>query len=256
MFDNHVHIGHFNEVYYDGLEVVETVMSAGMDGLSFSSTTSCIDNVWYGDVEKEIKAVLDKAAYSSERIIPCFWYIPDYIKQKITAKSAFESIPYKSIKLHPYAHKWDLENNTHLDALYGLFNYAEENDFPFLIHTGHSGIDSADRFELFFRTFCHVRCILAHCRPLDTTLSMLQKYENVFCDTAFVPQKDLARIIAMGLKDKLLFGTDFPITHYFAKKYNRIAQPVSLRRKYTEDISILSILGSKRDKMVPGAKFE
>jgi hypothetical protein len=40
--------------------------------------------------------------------------------------------------------------------------------------------------------------ILAHCRPLDRTIEMIRLYDNVYCDTAFVPEDDLKVIIARG----------------------------------------------------------
>ena len=53
MTDNHIHVGQFEDVYYNPIEVTDVVMSAGMDGMSFSSISSCIDAIKYSDIEKE-----------------------------------------------------------------------------------------------------------------------------------------------------------------------------------------------------------
>jgi len=240
MTDNHIHIGQFEDIYYDGLEVVETVMSCGMDGLAFSSTTSCVDDVRYLDVEREIQNFLKQARYDSEIVRPFFWYIPDYIDQGINIQSAFNAVPYKGIKIHPYINHWDFEEKRHMEILHNLFDYAARNSLPVLIHTGHSGIDSADRFERFFKEYKKVQCILAHCRPLDITVKMLKEYNNIFCDTAFVSKEDILHIINSGYREKIIFGTDFPITHYFKTKYPREGEnsAITLIEQYKEDIFV------------------
>jgi len=239
MTDSHVHIGQYEDKYYDPLEVMDIVMSAGMEGMSFSTTSSCKDNILYQEIENEILSFLSGISYTTETIRPFFWYIPDYINQNITLESAFTGIPYKGIKIHPFAHNWDLNNIRHMDTLHDLFEYASRNNLPVLIHTGNSGIDNADRFERFMNEYSNTKCILAHCRPLDITIELLKKYNNVYCDTAFVPLSNILKIIGSGHGNKIIFGSDFPITHFYASKYQDSSKtmPVSLKEKYAEDIS-------------------
>ena len=244
MRDGHIHIGQYADMYYDPLEVADVVMSAGMEGMSFTATSSCKNNILYAEIEKEIESFLSRISYTAETIRPFFWYIPDYINQNIKTESAFQSLPYKGIKIHPFAQSWDFDNTRHTEALHSLFDCAAVNKLPVLIHTGHSGIDSADRFEGFMKEYSGAKCILAHCRPLDTTIELLEKYNNVYCDTAFTTQADVRQIILAGFKDKIIFGTDFPITHFFRIKYPKAGEksPVSLQEKYAEDIAGWEIL--------------
>jgi len=237
MRDNHVHIGQFDNVYYDPLEITEIVMSAGMEGLSFSSTSSCRSNAQYSEIEKEIADFLSRMPYTPETILPLFWYNPDYINQNIAVENAFANIPYKGIKIHPYAQNWDFNDKRHMDTLHGLFDYASRHSLPVLIHTGDSGVDNANRFERFMDEYRNAKCILAHCRPLDVTIELLRKYDNVYCDTSFVPIKSIRHIAFSGFKDKIIFGSDFPITHFFKNKYPSHADcsPVSLEEQYAED---------------------
>ena len=239
MTDNHIHIGQFQDVYYDPFEITDVVMSAGMEGMSFSSICSCEDNILYSKIEKEIISFLSLIPYSDEIIRPYFWYIPDYINQNITTENAFAGIPYKGIKIHPFAQNWDFNNTQHMEVLHSLFDYAARNNLPVLIHTGHSGVDAANRFERFMDEYRNTKCILAHCRPLDVTIEMLQKYNNVYCDTAFTPKTDVWQIVSLGLKDKIIFGSDFPITHFFRTKYPNPGDNsyISLKEKYAEDIA-------------------
>jgi predicted TIM-barrel fold metal-dependent hydrolase len=238
MIDNHVHIGHFYEKYYDPLEVIDIVMSSGIEGMSFSSTTSCKDNVCYVEIEKEIMSFLSTISYTSEIIRPFFWYIPGYIKQGIKIKNVFETILYKGIKIHPFAQSWDFENKNHIKTLHSLFNFASFNQLPVLIHTGHSGIDCADRFEQFFSEYNMVKTILAHGRPLEQTLVLLKRYNNVWCDTAFMEEKELKRIIEQGFASRVLLGSDFPITYYYKTHYSKNEQDrlVQLKSQYEHDL--------------------
>jgi len=239
MIDNHVHIGQFEEVYYDPIEVMETVLSLGIEGMSFSSTSSCRDGVLYQEIEKEISGFLSHISFNVEKIRPFFWFIPDYINQGVSIENAFDSLPYRGIKLHPFAQKWGFDDKLHMETLHSLFDYATKNHLPVLIHTGYNLVDRADRFERFFVEYPYAKCILAHCRPLEATTRMLKKYVNVYCDTAFVEDTNIQKIINSGFRDKIIFGTDFPITHYFKTKFPRPGDKpiISLREKYMEDIA-------------------
>jgi hypothetical protein len=239
MKDIHVHIGQFADAYYEPLAVIDIVMASGMEGLSFSSTTSCKDDVHYREVEKEITLVYAGAAYSSETIRPFLWFTPDYIRQGVSAESACGGIPYKGIKIHPLANSWNLEDLKHRDALHRLFDYAALNALPVLIHTGESGVDSPDRFERFFGAYPCVQIILAHGRPAETTVAMLRKYPNLYCDTAFAPEERFARIVEAGFASRIILGSDFPITHYFRTKYPGDNEELSIspKEQYAKDVA-------------------
>ena len=71
-------------------------------------------------------------------------------------------------------------------------------------------------FVDFFSNYFGVRCILAHCRPVLETIALFHRHPNVYGDTAFLPHEKVLEIITAGFKTRLLPGSDFPITHYFA----------------------------------------
>ena len=159
-------------------------------------------------------------------------------------ENAFSAIPYKGIKIHPFAHSWDYNDFQHMEALHSLFNHAAGNSLPVLIHTGNSGIDNANRFECFIREYRNTRFILAHCRPLSVTIELLKKYDNVYCDTAFTMKTQLEQIVLAGFRDKIIFGTDFPITHFYRTKYPKTGDnlSISMEEEYAEDIAGWTIL--------------
>lgn len=239
--DNHIHIGQFEEMYYDPKQIFDIVLSAGVEEIAFTSTTTCITEISYTIIENEIRYATNGSFDRSNRIIPYLWYIPAYITQGVTPQNAFDSIPYQGIKLHPFAHMWDFENSKHLEALNKICEFAMQKEIPILIHTGMSRIDRANRFEKFIKIFNKVKFILAHCRPLDQTISMLQNYKNVFCDSSFVCTADIQTIFQLGFRNRVIFGTDFPITYHWNSKYLNAIKNISLAEQYLADIKDINV---------------
>ena len=91
---------------------------------------------------------------------------------------------------------------------------SKRTAFPVLIHCGPDGFERPSLFEMYIAEHPRVTVQLAHSRPVSDTLRMLRKYPNTVCDTAFTPAADVAAIRASGFVDRMLHGTDFPITHY------------------------------------------
>jgi predicted TIM-barrel fold metal-dependent hydrolase len=227
--DNHLHVGQFYEVYYEPLDVLRVVAEAGIRDAVYSSTTSAKDGVRYKEVEREIAGVT--ARYPTDKYKPFLWYIPPYIDEGAGIESAFQNLPYGGIKLHPRAHRWDLQDKKHLDCLHGLFGYAEEKRLPVLIHTGEDDFERPAFFSSFFPLYPQVKFILAHCRPAPDTISMFRTHGNLYGDTAFLDADRYAQIAEAGFAKRLIPGTDFPITHYFNRKTG-----VSLEKQYAEDL--------------------
>jgi predicted TIM-barrel fold metal-dependent hydrolase len=233
--DNHLHIGQFYETYYEPLEVLRIVTEAGITDAVYSSTTSAKDGVRYREVEREIAGVT--ARYPAEHYKPFLWYIPPYIDQGISPESVFQNLPYKGLKLHPRAHRWNLLDQKHLDCLYSLFGYARENHLPVLIHTGKDEFERPAFFSSFFPLYPEVKFILAHCRPAPDTIAIFRAHSNVYGDTAFLSVEGYSQIVAAGFWERLIPGTDFPITHYFNRKSG-----VSPEKQYREDLVQLTDL--------------
>ena len=241
MTDSHLHIGKFFDTYYEPLEIMDIVSEAGINGGMYSSTTSADENNRYRNVEKEITAVVQR--YSPRQFIPLLWYTPPYIKEGISAETAFQNLPYGGIKLHPRSHFWNLQSKKHLDCLHKLFAYAHDHTLPVLIHTGVDSFELPSFFEQFFAPYPDAKIILAHCRPIENTMEMLYRYPNIYGDTAFLPLADYNQLCCAlcsetsraGFAKRLLLGTDFPITHYY-----REDPALTLKQQYTRDIRILS----------------
>ena len=228
--DSHIHIGQFYETYYEPLEILRIVAEQGVKSCVYSSTT--IDK--YSKIEKEISATTK--TISPSKFKPYFKFVPSYIEKGINAKNAFEDLPYKGIKIHPRLEKWDFSNKKQAKALHLLFGYASENKIPVLIHTGHDSFEKPELFEPFFIEYPSVKFTLAHCRPVYESIAMFALYKNVYGDTAFLPKEDLQKIVKEGFGKRIVLGSDFPITHYFAVKYGKHKSKWTLQKQYAVDV--------------------
>ncbi|WP_024753278.1 amidohydrolase family protein [Treponema phagedenis] len=227
MTDNHIHIGTFYNTYYDAKTVFGVLKESGVDEFYYSSTTSgmafntALDLMSiYEDIKKEITEAQAVAESLSLKAHPLYWVIPELHYTGLEVQTVLQEIPYEGFKLHPRANKWDLQNSQTRDLAHGVFKTADELKLPVLIHTGYDD-DRADLFEEFFASAPNAKIILAHCRPLETTLRLLGEYKNVFCDTAFVSRRDIKKICSAGFTDKILFGSDFPITFFLYHAYGK-----------------------------------
>lgn len=229
LVDNHFHVGQFRDVYYKPVEIFDIIIELGVKGGMYSSTTSVQEGICYRKVEKEIAALVLR--YSPAQFIPLLWYIPSYIDEGLTPDTVFKHIPYGGIKLHPRGHRWHLRKKKHLNCLHNLFGYAHDHALPVIIHTGVDPFEQPNFFETFYATYYNAKIILAHCRPVVDTLELFRRYSNVYGDTAFLPEEDYRLICKSGYADRMLFGTDFPITHYYCEDKSR-----TLKEQYGKDI--------------------
>jgi predicted TIM-barrel fold metal-dependent hydrolase len=219
-----------------------------MEGLVFSSTTSGKDLIRYTEVETEIAAALSGLGPQADKARPLIWYVPAYADQGVTVETAMNGLPYQGIKIHPRANRWDLTNTKTVGLAHALFDYAHRKELPVLIHTGEDPLDEANKFSFLFSEYPKAKCILAHGRPLEQTVSLLRRFPNVYCDTAFMPEESRLRIAVEGFAEKTLPGSDFPITHYFKWKYGDTSiqhNPTAWRGQYAEDAKALRDTGLK-----------
>ncbi len=236
MIDSHIHIGQFYNDYYDFNRIFDIVLNAEVDKIIYSSTTSCIKNIKYDQIYKEIESAL--ALFSNNIAIPLLWYVPGYINQGIKIDIEMKELKYGGFKLHPLANFWDFENNIkHMQILHEIFDYANNRNMLIKIHTGESGVDRPNRFDKFISEYRNVKIILAHCRPVDETVRMMRKYPNVFGDTAFATSERIAYVKNAGFGERLVFGTDFPITYYYYKKNG-----LGLKNQYYKDLEAIKLI--------------
>lgn len=243
MTDWHVHTGQWHEIYYEPRDVIRSLKAGGTDEIYFSTTTSgryCKESIavqgntdlqkslptareLYEFIREEIGTALDEAKKVGLKAHPLYWVIPEVhgVKNQskaATIKEAMSDLPYEGFKIHPRGNPWNLEDDETWRLTEEVFSYAEEHSLFILIHAGPDAFELPAKFESFIARHPKVLVQLAHCRPLKDTLYMLRSYPNVVCDTAFVDDETKKKIEEAGFADRIRFGTDFPITHYFFVK--------------------------------------
>lgn len=245
MTDWHVHIGQWNEIYYEPGAVFRSIKAGGTDEIYFSSTTSgryCKESIavqgntdlqkslptareLYEYIREEIGTALDEAKKVGLKAHPLYWVIPEIhgVKNQskaATIKEAMSDLPYEGFKIHPRGNPWNLENDETRRLTEEVFSYAEEHSLFILIHTGSDSFELPSKFESFIAGHPKVLVQLAHCRHLEDMLYMLRSYPNVVCDTAFTDDETKKKIEEAGFADRIRFGTDFPIAHCFYESPN------------------------------------
>lgn len=237
MTDFHVHIGQFNEAYFDALEIFNAIESTfektGVSEIYYSSLSSCRDDVELSKIEEETRYA-QKFTSNVLHARPYLWLVPKYAEEKIDLENALCAFDYAGIKLHPFAQKWHFENPLHRKSLKKAFAWSAENQTFILIHTGMTERCLPNRFEIFFKEFPKAKVILAHSSPVEMTAELLNEYENIFCDTAYADESHIKQLFAKAADtSKILFGTDFPITHYYGEQ--SFGKRLALGEQYEAD---------------------
>lgn len=244
MIDYHIHIGQFNEIYYNSskiFSIIERLSSkTKINKFYYSSTSSCRDDAELIKIEEEINYA-QNLILNGIKAYPYLWFIPKYAEQRINVASAAKSFDYCGIKLHPAGQIWDENNSTHLKSLHQIFRWANDNKKIILIHCGKQSRTLPSRFELFFSEYKDAKIILAHSNPIQETIEMINKYENVFSDTAFVTQSKLETLYSkINDKTKILFGSDFPITHYYST--HLFLEKKTLKQEYLDNCNLIKCM--------------
>lgn len=209
MIDNHVHVGWYSDGYHSPKEVWQSEVDAGIDEIVVSSTSTCAE--LYKLVIKEMRELIH---VGGSRIHPVLWITPRMMKTWGIRYMLHSRIKWEGIKMHWEAHhEWYYNNK--------LVEQAMEKvrllNVPLLLHTGKFKECEANVFVPLFEKYPDITFVLAHGSPIDETISILKKYDNVYVDTAFMNVEDIQTIIAERLISRILFGTDAPINLVYYK---------------------------------------
>lgn len=208
IIDNHVHVGWFTDGYHTPREVWNSAMAAGIDGMAVSSTSTCAE--LYKVVVREMRELIK---LGGDRIRPVLWLTPRMMKCRYALPYMLHSkIPWQGIKMHWEAHK-EWANNKKL-VRQGL-EIAKQLHVPILLHTGNFDCCHAGRFKEIISSNPDLTFVLAHGRPINEAIELLNCSDNVWVDTAFMPKDDLMQLVENRLSERILFGTDMPINKIY-----------------------------------------
>lgn len=236
IIDNHVHVGWFTDGYHSPKEVWNSAIAAGINGMVVSSTSTCAE--LYKDVRRELREL---KRLGGDRVHPVLWLTPRMLKVKYALPYMLHSkIKWQGVKIHSEAHPEWAHNKALLDK---ALNVARNLDVPILVHTGNFSSCHAGLFKDVIAENSDLTFVLAHGRPINETIEILQCCHNVYVDTAFMPKEDLYQLAELGLSDKILFGTDVPINTVFFK-YISTSDYIRLRTQELHDV-----LGDEAEKV-------
>lgn len=233
MTDWHVHIGQYYDSYYDFHDVFKVLKMNGIDEAvcaylmpKFEHKKDALD--FYNAVEEELKIANEYVNDIALKVHFLYWADPLVLKE-FSLETIFFRYPYFGIALHPRLHHWTADFS---NLLTHIFSFSKKSTIPVFIHTGISEADNPLQFEDWFKKFPSVEVHLAHCKESNAIIQLFSKYENLWGDTAFCPKDSYEKICQAGFKDRMLFGSDFPITHWYEHKEDKICNFESLNENY------------------------
>lgn len=209
MIDSHIHIGQFYDIYTTSTELKDFLVSVGVDKCAISSTTICEEN--YTKVIDEIQTFISE--FGAANVFPILWVTPKMLKTKALDLFLHCNIEWKCLKIHPQLHPkgWSVRGKN----FRVLIELAREMHLPILVHTGADDCCHAGKYIKLINRNADINFILAHGRPLNETLSVLDECPNAYVDTAFMSVDSIVELCNRGFSSRVLWGSDVPIPLYF-----------------------------------------
>lgn len=236
MIDNHVHIGWFSDGYHYPIDVWTAEQAAGVDDIVVSSASTCAE--LYKLVVNEIE---DIVSIGGSHIHPLLWLTPRMMKTWGLSYMLHSKVKWQGVKMHWQAHKeWYYRPKLVRQAM----SVVQRLNVPLLLHTGEFKECMPNVFDNLIKTYPNVTFVLAHGRPLELTIPILNKYNNVYVDTAFMPAENIAKLVDSGYIERTLWGTDAPI--------NLFAHPEIVTTDYICNIisETETVIGKKSFKII------
>lgn len=222
--DTHVHIGRFFDKVFTPKKISTLMKKCGVSFYLVSSTTTCCAN-W-----KLVLNEFTNLKRIDQKAIPCLWLTETFLEKRILNSLISSDIKWRCLKIHPALNYQEWE--TRGQKISQVFKLASELKIPILIHTGYDDYCSAKKYEEEIRLYNDVKVILAHGRPIQETIYILESYSNTYVDTAFMPIEDIVTLVNRKLYDKILWGTDTPIPTIYNPEIDYV-------RAYTEKLFLL-----------------
>ena len=220
MHDIHTHIGQFYNTYYDFHSVFTALKNNGITETTFAYLTPLFTESnpaidFYNAMTQETKDALEFAKKIGLKVNPLYWIDPMVLFGGIKLDSIMKDLDYKGLVVHPFLNDWNPADEKKSNLLTQVFEFANSNGYEIYFHTGCSEKDNPLQFEKWFHDFPEVKVHLAHCKDPEPIIQLFSKYENLVGDTAFCPEDSYKAICDAGFKDRMFFGTDFPISHWY-----------------------------------------
>ncbi len=219
-FDIHTHIGQFNQTYYDFHNVFSALKNNGITETTFAYLTPLFTETetaieFYSSMSAKTKEALAFAKEIGLKTNPLYWIDPMVLLGGMTLEKIMEDLDFQGLVVHPFLNDWNPKDTKRADLLTQVFEFAQKRKYEIFFHTGCSPSDNPLNFEKWFRNYPKVTVHLAHCKDPEPIIQLFSKYENLIGDTAFFFLFSYEAICQAGYTDRMFFGTDFPISHWY-----------------------------------------
>ncbi len=211
--DAHIHVGQFYDIYTSPEDLSVFLKEIGVDAIAVSSTTTCEEN--YNKVEKEIESLIK---VFGKVTIPILWVTPALLNNETKLIKMLNHVDWKCIKVHPQLcpDEWDASNCNFKKAV----ELSKELKAPLMIHTGVVRNCHPCQLQPLFSKYPEQSFIMAHGRPIEEAISVMKECPNTYVDTAFMPIPYIAKLIKLGLSNRILWGSDYPIIKFHDPNVN------------------------------------
>ena len=203
MTDHHAHVGWYSDGYHVPQEVWLAERDAGITDVYVSSTSTCVER--YKLVVQEIRQLL---RLGGEHVHPVLWLTPRMMKTWGIRYMLHAKVGWQMVKMHWQLHREWFYNPRLTEQAMAV---ARKLDVPVLLHTGREKECRPSAFCTMIQSHPDILFTLAHGRPADETIEVMNACPNTLVDTAFMPVEDVERIAKAGLAGRMRFGTDIPI---------------------------------------------
>jgi len=202
--DFHTHFGPYGNKHFSVDYILSTMKKIGIKRFA-TMPAPMMEDAYIPDNH----SVLEFFKQDEIEVIPILLTSPLMIEEDPEFKKVAD-IPYKIIKIHPYAHSW----NKYPELVTFILNHARQKQIPVMIHTGYDE-SQPNNFIQWFENYPDINFILAHGKPAEQAIPLMQKYKNVWIDISFMDLTVLYENIATIDDSRVLFGTDMPINEFF-----------------------------------------
>ena len=164
----------------------------------------------FSEVRSQIESLV---SLSYGRAVPFLWVSPDMLKDShdLSAYFFLTEQKFAGIKIHGYHQNWNPEGK----ELRCVLKIARDKNLPVMFHTGGREICDSKMYRNICLEFPDVKIILAHGRPIDECISVMNECPNAWTDTAFMSVNNIMKLRDSELISRVLWGSDFPVMRYF-----------------------------------------
>lgn len=211
--DAHVHVGDIGDDRsvkdFKAAEIAEILKRQGVDEFIFSSMNAQ-KGLPFETIERD--AIETKAAFGPGA--HAFYWLAGRFYDADPEIKTLDSGLWKGVKLHELETPWVKKRPKDLDRILSLL---EERGVPVQFHTGEDQGCYPQELLPFVKRHPRLRVDFAHCRPVAETIECLKECPNLFTDTAFMLPESYPELVAAGVEDRVMFGTDLPLQAGFYK---------------------------------------